>query len=200
MKKLSIFTYSLLFLNQIIAQTVAVQAEKMNVFYIGVTNPVTIAIEGVADEKIKVTASGCDISKTGSGQYNVTTSRPGEATINVEWDGKNEVRKFRVKMIPDPKNVFTGCHICRPDGIAAFIENMDFDFQCSIQSYTAMYLPKNGDPVQINNIGSPFNTALKSLMMKAKIGDRFEFMNIRTRCPGDSVTRDGNTLTYIVKS
>jgi hypothetical protein len=90
MKKLSIFTYFLLFLNQIPAQTVAVQAEKMNVFYIGITNSVTIAIEGVADEKIKVTGSGCDISKAGRGQYNVTTSRPGEAIINVEWEGKKE--------------------------------------------------------------------------------------------------------------
>ena len=200
MKKLTIFTCFLLFLNQINAQIVAVQAEKMNVFYIGVTNPVTIAIEVVADEKIKVTGSGCDISKAGRGQYNVTTSIPGEATIHVEWDGKKEEIKFRVKMIPDPKNVFTGCNICRPDGIAAVIENMDFDAQCSIQSYTAMYLPKNGDPVQINNTGSPFNTALKNLMMKAKIGDIFEFTNIKTRCPGDSASRDSNTLTYVVKS
>jgi hypothetical protein len=103
-------------------------------------------------------------------------------------------------MIPDPKNVFTGCNICRPDGIAAVIENMDFDAQCSIQSYTAMYLPKNGDPIQINNTGSPFNTSLKNLMSKAKIGDRFEFMNIKVRCPSDCPARDSNTLTYVVKS
>lgn len=200
MKKSIFFTCLILFLNQITAQTIAVQAEKMNVFYIGITNPVTIAIEGVADEKIKVTALGCDISKAGRGQYNVTTSRPGAATIIVEWDGQKEIRGFRVKMIPNPKNIFTGCNICRPDGIAAIIENMDFDFQCSIQSYTAMYLPKNGDPVQINNIGSLFNTTLKNFMAKAKIGDRFEFMDIKVRCPNDCTNIYSNTLTYLVKS
>jgi GldM C-terminal domain len=200
MKKTAIFTILISFLIKIQAQTVAVHAEKMNVFYIGTNNPVTIAIEGVADEKIKVTCSGCDISKVEKGHYNVTVSRPGEASVFVEWDGKKEVKKFRVKVIPDPKNVFIGCSICRPEGIANVFENMDFDVQCSIQSYTAMYLPKNGDPIQINNIGSPFNAKIKSLMNKAKMGDRFEFLNIKTRCPGDDAGRDGNTLTYIVKN
>jgi GldM C-terminal domain len=200
MKKLTLFSIFIFFLIKIQAQTVAVHAEKMNIFYIGVTNPVTIAVEGVADEKIKVTGMSCDISKVEKGHYNVTVSRPGEASLLVEWDGKNEVKKFRVKVIPDPKNIFIGCSICRPEGIATVFENMDFDVQCSIQSYTAMYIPKNGDPVQVNNTGSSFNAKLKNLMDKAKVGDRFEFLNIKTRYPGDDVGRDGNTLTYIVKN
>ncbi len=200
MKKITFFTLFITFLIKIQAQIVAVHAEKMNIFYIGVTNPVTIAIEGVADEKIKVTCSGCDISKVEKGHYNVKVSRPGEASLLVEWDGKKEVKKFRAKVIPDPKNVFIGCSICRPEGIATVFENMDFDVQCSIQSYIAVYIPKNGDPDQVNNTGSPFNAKLKNLMDKAKVGDRFEFLNIKTRCPGDDVGRDGNTLTYIVKN
>ena len=200
MKKITFFTLFIPFFIKIQAQTVAVHAEKMNVFYIGVINPVTIAIEGVADEKIKVTATGCDISKVEKGHYSVTVSRPGEASLLVEWDGKNEVKKFRAKAIPNPKNIFIGCSICRPEGIATVFENMDFDVQCSIQSYTAMYIPKNGDPVQVNNTGSPFNAQLKNLMAKAKVGDRFEFLNIKTRCPEDNAGRDGGNLIFIIKN
>jgi hypothetical protein len=63
-----------------------------------------------------------------------------------------------------------------------------------------MYIPKNGDPVQINNRGSPFNAKLKILMDKAKVGDRFDFLSIKTRSPGDDAGRDSSTLTYIVKN
>ena len=182
------------------AQTVAVSSLSKNIIYIGVSNPITIAIEGVADEKISVTVTGGDIQKSSRGHYNVIASRPGEMYFVVEWEGKRDSFKARVKVIPDPIAAFKRCQNCRPEGIIAEFKSEDFYFGCSIQSYVVSYLPKNSDPIQVTNQGSDFNEIVKNLMKKAKIGDVFNFMQILTRCPGDDSGRSPNDLTYVVKN
>ena len=201
MKKITFFAIFIGFLINSQAQTVAVSAEKMKIFYMGVDNPITIAVEGVADEDIKVSINAnAFIQKINKGQYVVRTTREGECAITVEWACKTEVKKFRMKFFPDVKAVFTGCSICRPDGIQAVFLNMNFDMSCSIMSYTVIYLPKNnGERAYIVNKGGAFNPSVSSLMAKAKVGDKFDFFEIRAICPGEHTTSPMNkSLSYIV--
>ena len=200
MKKITFFAIFIGFLMNSQAQTVAVSAEKMKIFYVGVDNPITIAVEGVADEDIKVSSSNCMIIKINKGQYVVRTMREGEGSITVEWAGKTEMKKFRMKLHPNVKAVFTGCSICRPDGIQAVFPNMNFDMTCSIMSYTVFYLPKNnGEKAYIVNKGGAFNPSVSSLMAKAKVGDKFDFFEIRAICPGDGMSSLMNTsLSYTI--
>ena len=82
-----------------------VSAEKMNVFYIGVENPVAVSAAGVSSNDLNVSASGSGInlSKKGSGKYNVTVAKPGTSTITVSGGGLQATKfDFRVKRIPDP--------------------------------------------------------------------------------------------------
>ena len=200
MQKFLFLSVLILFFLEINAQTVAVSSLNMNSIYIGISNPITIAIEGVADEKINVTVTGGDIQKYSRGHYNVIASRPGEMYFVVEWEGKRDSFKARVKLIPDPIAAFKKCQNCRPEGIVAEFKNADFYFGCSIQSYVVSYQPKNNDPIQVTNKGSDFNETVKNLMKKAKIGDVFRFTEILTRCPGDDSGRSPNDLTYVVKN
>ena len=86
----------------------AVSASKMNVFYIGVDNPVEVSAAGVNSQSIKVNMSGGGgtIKKDPKGGYNVRVSTPtkkGEyAYVTVSADGLNDKKPFRVKRIPDP--------------------------------------------------------------------------------------------------
>ena len=68
------------------AQSV-VSADKMNIFYIGVDNPVEIAANGVPRNELEVTCKGATISGS-NGIYSVKCDRPNEAQITVSHKGK----------------------------------------------------------------------------------------------------------------
>lgn len=197
MKTLS-FILILLFLNlKIFAQTVSVSVEKMNVFYIGIDNPVTIAVEGISDEKLKVAIVNGFLLKKEKGNYIVRVSQLKEVEIIVEWDDKRVVKKFRTKVIPNAKAQFKGCKGCKPEGIDIQFDNIDLDLGCKIQRYTVVYIPKNGEIKEFHIIGSNFNAELNQSIKQARKGDIFQFIEIKTICPyGHNYSIE--TLKYIV--
>jgi gliding motility-associated protein GldM len=78
----------------------AVMLDKMNVFYIGVDNPITIS-SGSGWDKTTVTPTGCNITGSGSNRI-VTVTTIGNASLTVNAEGKSSKFDFRVKRIPDP--------------------------------------------------------------------------------------------------
>lgn len=85
-----------------------VSAEKMNVLYIGLDNPISIAVPGFPPDKVSVTISGGLIFKTSSNNYIARVRTHGEATVNVSIkndDGSVRAMgsaKFRVRKLPIP--------------------------------------------------------------------------------------------------
>lgn len=55
--------------------SVTVSAEKMNVFYIGVENPIAVSATGVSSNTIQVSGEGVNVSKKDNNNYIVTASR-----------------------------------------------------------------------------------------------------------------------------
>lgn len=191
-------------------RSATVSADKMNVFYIGVDNPVSVTVAGVASFDVKVSASGCSIkaSDKANGKYVVTSDRPGEAKINVSGGGlPNTPFDFRVKRIPDPVARLGN----KPDGsmgngefkvqkgLIAWLDNFDFDAKCNIQGYILTRVAKRQDPVEATNKGGSFNDKAKRLVLQAKPGDTFYFDNVKARCPGDKAGRRINSLVYKIK-
>ena len=78
----------------------AVMLDKMNVFYIGVDNPVTIG-SPTGWDKTNVSMSGGTIAGSGSART-VRVSAVGPASITVNADGKSSQFAFRIKRIPSP--------------------------------------------------------------------------------------------------
>jgi gliding motility-associated protein GldM len=128
----------------------AVMLDKMNVFYIGVENPVTIG-SPTGWDKTSVSMSGGTISGTGS-KRTVSVSTIGPAAITVTADGKASTFNFRVKRIPDPiikvgpsgggkmqAVVFRGQQFVRAD-----LENFDFEAKFSVTGAT-VYFTNPGD-------------------------------------------------------
>jgi hypothetical protein len=58
-----------------VSDLLLVSASKMNVFYIGVDNPVEVSAAGVPSAQIKVSMDGGDISRNGDGTYNVNVNQ-----------------------------------------------------------------------------------------------------------------------------
>ncbi len=181
-------------------RSVSVSADKMNVLYIGVDNPMTISAAGVSSNALNVSGSGGGISLThnGGASYTARVTTPGIAKINISGGGlPNTVKKFRVKRIPDPVPMIggksgggfgTGAFKAQT-GIYAKLKDFEFDAQCDIVSYLLVYIPRGGDPLTAKCTDEIYTGEAKRLVSKAQPGDRYSYEQIKTRCPGDKVSR-----------
>lgn len=189
--------------------SVNVSADKMNVFYIGVENPVTVAAAGVSTSAMKVSMSGGTLTKKSGTNYIAKATKPGEATITVAdtKKGKSFPFKFRVKRIPDPvvrlgkktDGLMGSGEFKAQPGLAAWLDNFDFDAKCQVQSYTLYYTRKRQDPVEIQGKGGRFSGKVSQAIRQAKPGDQYAFTNVKARCPGDKAGRRVNGLAFKVK-
>lgn len=189
-------------------RSVAVALEKMNVFYIGVDNPVAVSAAGISSNDLKVSASGVSISKTGGSNYIVKATTPGEATITVSGPGVTQTFKYRVKRIPDPSPQLGARHKSKQmangefkaqGGIAAVLENFDFEAKCDVVGFKVGYLKKRQDPVEKTNSGARWGSDVAELINKAAPGDTYFFDEIKARCPGDAASRELGSLVFKIK-
>lgn len=189
-------------------RSVAVALEKMNVFYIGVDNPVAVSAAGISSNDLKVSASGVSISKTGGSNYIVKATTPGEATITVSGPGVTQTFKYRVKRIPDPSPQLGARHKSKQmangefkaqGGIAAVLENFDFEAKCDVVGFKVGYLKKRQDPVEKTNSGARWGSDVADIINKAAPGDTYFFDEIKARCPGDAASRELGSLVFKIK-
>ncbi len=206
--------YSKKFEYEVGERSVAISAIKMNVFYIGVNNPVEVSASGISSNKMTVgmTGGGGTISKNADGTYNVKVTRPtkkGEfAYVTVSAPGIETSKKaFRVKRIPTPtvklgRSLGGGINngefkVNR--GLIPFLEGFDFDARCNVVGFRMVYAPKRNDPRVAKNRGGKFGAETMALVNKAKPGDRYFFEEVKCKCPGDKYAREVNTLSFLIK-
>lgn len=174
----------------------AVMLDKMNVFYIGVDNPVTIG-SPTGWDKTSVSMSGGSIS-AGTAKRTVRVTTIGKAIITVVAEGRPSSFDFRVKKIPDPifkvgpggtrmpSVTFKNQQFCRAD-----LENFDFDVRYSIVSAT-VYFSGAGFPnvvtatINGNNLGG-----LSSYIQRCQPGSSITFDNVKVSGPDGGRTIQG---------
>lgn len=102
---------AILFNHQLLAQTndlAVISADKMKVLYIGIDNPISIAVPGITSDKIKVTVTNGNITG-GNGKYIVKVNEATESIIEVTAEIRpGELKKvgsetFSIRHIPAPK-------------------------------------------------------------------------------------------------
>ena len=191
-------------------RSATVSADKMNVFYIGVDNPVSVSASGVSSNDLDVRASGCSIRATSraNGKYLVTADKPGDAKIILSGGGlPSTTFDFRVKKIPDPVarlskssgGTMGNGTFKAQGGVGAFLDNFDFDATCQIQGFTLVYVASRQDPVEVINAGARYNDQSRRLVNQAKPGDIYYFDDVKARCPGDKVGRPINSMVFKIK-
>lgn len=173
-----------------------VAAEKMNVFYAGVTNPVSISVPGVTPDKVRCEISGGQkITPKGAGSYEVWVNNPGQKvtiTVFATVDGKPKnmgSKEFRVKSIPDPVAKFSG----KVDGVAnrtelengtlaAVLDNFDFDLSFYIVSFV-LETTVGGDLKKVDGVGNRLNENMKSVIKNVKKGQTIQLRDIYAKGP-----------------
>lgn len=177
----------------------AVMLDKMNVFYIGVDNPVTIG-SPTGWDKTTVSMAGGNITGSGS-KRTVRVSALGNASITVVADGKSSKFDFRVKKIPNPMFKvgsgrprvpvveFKNQQYCRAD-----LENFDFDLKFSVVSATVYFNGAGFTGVQQGTISGGDLGPIKALMQKCLPGSSVTFDNVKVQGPDGVRTIDGATV------
>ena len=171
-----------------------ISADKMNVVYRGVENPITVSVPGVADNAVKASAPGLRKVK-GIGKYMMAPGKGREVKINVTAklpDGTpiSSSQMFRIKDIPAPVAAVRGEYgmIKMPKSTLqkATISSMlpDFVFDLTINT-TGFSVKVPGQPtVQVR--GNKFDAAAIRVLNKARRGDVVIIFDIKQKLQGNS--------------
>jgi gliding motility-associated protein GldM len=175
-----------------------VAATKMSVFYVGVSNPVSVSAPGIAISDIEVSAPGL-VFKNDKKAGNYTVS-PRKATNKKGLDVvvKNKITKailgkanFRVKRLPDPAASVLGSKegiISRGklkviQRVDAKMENFDFDLSVSVKQFT-LTVKVGSDLMSFKSKNNKLTPSMKKVLKKVGRGSRIYFEEIKVAMPG----------------
>lgn len=169
-----------------------IAADKMNVVYVGLDNPISVSFAGVPNDKVNVSSSIGGLSKVGDGKYMLKPLSGREVTVTASGtlpDGKVVADKkvFRIKPIPTPRGTVRGEY--SPKGsienlgivnVGVKMEDFDFDVKLNVTEFTVIF-PKGS--VVIKG-GTRLNDEAKRLAERLKPGDKVIFTNIKSEMVG----------------
>ena len=174
-----------------------ISADKMNVVYRGVVNPMTISMPGVPDSQVTASAPGLS-RKSGPNYIMKPNVGSAEVTINVTgtFEGQkfSSSKKFRVKDIPKPEGAIlrtTGAvklakaNILAGELSVAF-NDFDFDLSTRVNSFRILVPGQPSVVVQGNRVGA--SGAAAAAVNRAKRGDIIQISEIRYSVSGYSGT------------
>ncbi|NHM04487.1 type IX secretion system motor protein PorM/GldM [Flavobacterium celericrescens] len=183
-----------------------ISADKMNVVYRGVPNPISISVPGIASNKVNANAPG--MSKVGDGKFMLKPGSGSEVKINVSAtmpDGKtmSSAQVFRIKGLPAPTGKVGGSEknsgpknnleVCT---VTAVME--DFDFPVNV-NVTQFNIKVPGQPTIVVS-GNRMDSRAKAAIAKASRGDVVIISEIKASFQGiDQVAKRVSPCTYEIK-
>jgi gliding motility-associated protein GldM len=181
-----------------------ISADKMNVVYRGVDNPMTISFAGVPDNLVSVSAPG--LSKgSKSGQYNMNPGQGTDVTINVTGklpDGTtvSDKKSFRIKNVPPPIGAIAkqmgiikgGKSRLESAQISAELPDFLYDLKFQVTQFT---LKVPGQAAVIVS-GDRVNAQCRAALARAGRGDQVTISDIKTIIPGTKIVT-GQTAPVI---
>jgi gliding motility-associated protein GldM len=195
----------------VIEPSLAVSATKMNVFYLGVDNPVDVSVSGVSQKDVSISISNGTITPVQGGSYIVKAASVGKCNISVTAtvDGEQKnmgTREFRVKRVPNPEpSLFgiTGKSVTRSQlsvvqGVVAKMpEDFDFDLTFDVLSFN-LEIIQPGDYKSASSKTNKFTEEQRNYMTAVKVGSKIWISDIKARARGASDIRELPNISYQV--
>jgi gliding motility-associated protein GldM len=167
-----------------------ISADKMNVVYRGVENPMTISIPGIPDNKVSASAPG--LKKSRGSKYMMTPGKGREIKIIARGtlpDGTpiSTPTTFRIKDIPAPQgtvrkqsgSVTIPKSSLEISSVGAVLE--DFDFDITLKTVSFKFKVPGQPTISIN--GSRLDGRAKSALRRAKAGQSVQIFDIKVVNP-----------------
>jgi gliding motility-associated protein GldM len=184
----------------------SVSANKMNVLYIGVPNPVTVG-SGAGWDQTTVDFNG--LSYTGSSGNYVVTPMGNEGVVNITVNSKGTPKRFpfRVKRLPPPEVTCAGKKsgpvgtntLIAQKGITAKLDS-EFDAMYTVVSYKVSTYGKVTGYLSAENNGNTWTGTAATLIHALKPGSTVTFEDIKVMGP-DKVVRpaSNDVLSFYCK-
>jgi gliding motility-associated protein GldM len=167
-----------------------ISADKMNVVYRGVENPMTISIPGIPDSKVNASAPG--LRKARGSKFVMVPGRGSEVNITASGvlpDGQRIATnsKFRIKDIPAPQGTVrreTG-NVTIPKAsleiasIGAVLE--DFDFDITLETVSFNFKAPGQATILVR--GNKLDAKAKDALKRVRAGSTVQIFDIKVRNP-----------------
>ena len=172
-----------------------IAADKMNVVYRGVQNPMTITFAGIQDNKVNASAPG--LNRVNGSSYMMSPGTGKSVTIKVNAtlpDGGGAVSDeatFRIKDIPRPvgtmRNDDSGSLKMTREAVGgapvgAALPDFDFDLNLKVNSFK--FKAPGAATVQVQ--GNKLNQQAKNALKKARRGSVVQIFDIKAQIQGNS--------------
>ena len=216
MKKLllvSLVSSSLILFSQNSKHAV-ISADKMNIMYMGIENPISVAIPEFSCVDLSIGVSNGSVKTVNKtlGQYVVIPNRPYKpCLVSIYIQDNGEKRKyssseFRIKQIPmtEIRPKFNSNELSKSELVSqlftARIPDFDFPVRFFISEFSVLCIGDNGKQIVYKVKGYKLSTSSINGIRKLRKGDRVIFKDFVIRQKGVNTRHRSNTLfTYIVK-
>ena len=195
---ITVFFASLFFatLHSQTERSFAVTADKMNLLYFGMENPVSIAVTGVPADKLKVSAINGSIIGS-DGKYIVRPENKPYVIIEVfEETDAGELEEigcdtFRVRRIPSPVaciglNCNSDIYLTKEELLKNpeinIIWPMPVDMKFEIESFSFSCL-KDQESIELQANGNKFTGEMLAMIRDLPAGSKILIQNIQANCP-----------------
>jgi len=193
---------------------IVVSPDKMNVFYVGLDNPVSISVPGIAAEDLQPSMSGGSISGS-RGKYIVKVAQAmagKKCMVNVSARTKNGVKsmgkgiEFRVKTVPNPVPTVYGKRgtetikageIQFIKGVVPMMDNFEFELKFPVVSFDVS-MNVNGLEVTEPTQGPSLSDKQRALIGRAKKGNKIYIEKVKVQKPGGIVTEIGSVNLKVI--
>jgi len=195
-----------------------VAAEKMNVLYIGVDNPMAISVPGVSNNQVfpSIAGAGGSLkpnSAAGGGHFIATVTTVGEAKINVtaEIGGKKMPMgefKYRVKRVPDPVATISNSKggpinksMLAAGTLIPQLENFDFELFFKITGFKMSIFAKGKDLIEYESTGNQLTPQMRDAIAKLRAGDKvfIEYIKAKMATGADQSTRSLSPMAFTIQ-
>ena len=177
------------------SQNFAIGLDKMNVFYIGVDNPLTIVVQNYSLKDIIIKVDNGTVSND-YGSYVYRAGKVGKATITLFVKTNGKLKKigsnyFRVKNFPDPifkigsgRDNVSKAEIAGQLYVRAELEGFDIDVRYQIDSFWVCIVSSDTCKfVTKKNIGNKLSDEIREDFQRLKPNDMVIFKKIFIKRP-----------------
>lgn len=189
---------------------VVVSPTKMNVFYVGVDNPVSVSAPGFTSDQIRASMTNGNLIKRGDDYIAQpqAVGKPAKVLVEAQFDdGWRALRTvdFRVKPIPDPVAKVADLNggkikknlLLAQAGVDAVMDNFDFDLSFKITGFTVSTIIK-GFTVDQNSRSDLFTSEQKDMFKNLSRNQKVYIEDIRAVGP-DGVTRNLPAISFRIE-
>lgn len=192
--------------------SLTVAATKMNVFYIGVDNPVSISVPGIADANLRPSISAGTLTRDASGKDWIVRVPQGQAkaiiTVDASYQGdsrKMGSAEFRIRRVPSPVAEIAGMvegsidksTLLAAGAIIPVMKDFEFELYFEVKSFR-MTTIVGGDGISKRGNGNRFTEEMVSMIQSARKGQKFFFENITAEGP-DKIPRSLSPISLEIK-